>query len=86
MWIFNMFEMIIVYVSLLRCNQSPVLFDGNPWASICIQTVDDLWFWIPKIILIFINACAAFAACGMKYKVQQTSDPGISGGSGAFFG
>jgi len=85
MWIFCMIQLIIVYITMQHCADANPLFVGNPWAGVCDQ-VDDLWFWIPQIITIFINACAAFAACGMKYKVQQTSDPSLSGGSGAFFG
>jgi len=86
MWIFCMIQLIVVYITMLHCGDSGTpLFDGNPWAGVCQQT-DDLWFWLPQIITIFLNACSAFAACGMKYKVQQTSDPSLSGGSGAFFG
>eukprot|EP01125_Pyxidicula_operculata_P009848 TRINITY_DN3245_c0_g1_i2.p1 TRINITY_DN3245_c0_g1~~TRINITY_DN3245_c0_g1_i2.p1 ORF type:complete len:172 (+),score=19.69 TRINITY_DN3245_c0_g1_i2:37-552(+) len=73
MWIFGLLQLILFYVTLNHCKEDPPLFAGNPAATICTQQVDDLWFWIPNVLLMFFNACAACVGCGMKYKVSQTN-------------
>eukprot|EP01124_Arcella_intermedia_P018496 TRINITY_DN25477_c0_g1_i1.p1 TRINITY_DN25477_c0_g1~~TRINITY_DN25477_c0_g1_i1.p1 ORF type:complete len:168 (-),score=23.16 TRINITY_DN25477_c0_g1_i1:37-540(-) len=81
MWIFSLIQMVIIYLTLKNCD-SP-LFSNNPWQNVCTQTLSDMWYWIPTIILMFVNACAAFAACGMRHFLLETSQ---DGGLGEFYG
>jgi len=83
MWIFGLIQMVIIYITEEDCLTQRPLFPGNPFDSVCIQYLSDLWYWIPNIILMFVNACGAFAACGLKYKVTETSN---DVGLGEFYG
>jgi len=83
MWAFGLIQMVLVYLTEKNCLVQRPLFPDNPYDSMCIQQLNDLWYWIPNIILMFINACAAFAACGMRHKVRKDSD---DVGLGEFYG
>eukprot|EP01123_Difflugia_compressa_P001407 TRINITY_DN11622_c0_g1_i1.p1 TRINITY_DN11622_c0_g1~~TRINITY_DN11622_c0_g1_i1.p1 ORF type:complete len:169 (-),score=23.92 TRINITY_DN11622_c0_g1_i1:175-681(-) len=82
LWVFGLIQMVIIYITEENCYDRP-LFEGNPFDNMCEQDLDDLWYWIPNIILMFVNACAAFAACGMRHKVMETTN---DAGLGEFFG
>eukprot|EP01124_Arcella_intermedia_P014171 TRINITY_DN2056_c0_g1_i1.p1 TRINITY_DN2056_c0_g1~~TRINITY_DN2056_c0_g1_i1.p1 ORF type:complete len:175 (-),score=13.60 TRINITY_DN2056_c0_g1_i1:52-576(-) len=86
MWILGYIQLILFYVTMLRCDQAVPLFVGSPFDSICKPAVNDLWLWVPNFISQFIAGCAACVAFGTKQKVinADTASPG-SGGK-EFFG
>lgn len=45
------------------------------FGSICYN-VDDLWFWIPSVIGGGVNACGAFVACSLRWKIMHTGSDG----------
>src|SRR5262245_59512784 len=71
-WAFTILQMIFFYVAYDLCGtDDPWVSPASPFQSICNNT-NDLLFWIPSILLAVINACGAFAACSLRWKVMHT--------------
>eukprot|EP01127_Copromyxa_protea_P005148 TRINITY_DN149_c0_g4_i1.p1 TRINITY_DN149_c0_g4~~TRINITY_DN149_c0_g4_i1.p1 ORF type:complete len:183 (+),score=22.95 TRINITY_DN149_c0_g4_i1:27-551(+) len=84
MWIFTMVLVILQYVALSTCTEKEPLLSGTLFEGVC-TTENDYLFWVPSLIVLFLTSCAAFASCGMCWKLNRFK-PSSGGGFGEYFG
>jgi len=88
MFVVSMAQLIWGYIVYLSCentgspgNYMPAA--DNPFDFFC-TTADDIVFWVPTFITVYVNCIGVFTACGLKYKAERM-EPGKQSGGKNFY-
>jgi len=69
-------QLALTYVTWLDClNNNQQYFPNSIFQSICDESTADQWYWIPQVIILFINLCGAFMGCSFSQKIKYALDP-----------
>jgi hypothetical protein len=55
MFLFGVIQVLLTYVTYLDCQDQGNRFPGSPFYFICQQGDNDSWYWVPLLILIYVN-------------------------------
>jgi hypothetical protein len=69
MYVFEVVQVILTYVTYLDCQDQGNRFPNSPFTFICQQGTNDGWYWVPVLILIYINICAVISACCLRWRI-----------------
>eukprot|EP00029_Vermamoeba_vermiformis_P004423 TRINITY_DN14961_c0_g1_i1.p1 TRINITY_DN14961_c0_g1~~TRINITY_DN14961_c0_g1_i1.p1 ORF type:complete len:198 (+),score=23.15 TRINITY_DN14961_c0_g1_i1:62-595(+) len=78
MFIFVMLQIILTYVTFLDCSEPLASGDrlpNSPFEFICTQT-DDFWYWVPLLINLYINLCAAAFGGLTRWRIMLRQSKG----------
>jgi len=88
MFVVTVAQLIWGYASYVSCQEYgyPGLIPtaSNPFGFFCSNT-DDLLFWVPTLVTIFVNVVGTFSACGMMYKAKKIESGSSGGGTGKYY-